>query len=121
MPAKTTTLANTTLDTNLAGSLYLALFSVAPTAGTAGTELAGDGYARKAITWAAAASASKDNSALIDFDAATADWDEAVAFGIMDASSGGNLLYFGAIDPGLTVLEDQFVRVPVGGLVVSES
>jgi hypothetical protein len=120
MPAKSTAQSNTTLTASLADTDYLALFSVAPTASTAGTELSGSGYARAAITWAAAASAARANSAAIDTATATGNWSAAIAFAVMSAVTGGTLKYFGSMT-SLSVLTDQFVRIPAAGLVISES
>lgn len=78
-------------------TLYAALFSVAPTDSTGGTELSGGSYTRVAITnnatnFPAASGGSKSNGTAITFPTATADWSAAVAMGFFDASSGGNLI-----------------------------
>jgi hypothetical protein len=87
------------LDLSLTnGTVYLALFTVAPDdAGAGGTEVTGGGYARQAMPFANAAAtdgsgiSSKANSAAITFPAATAAWGTLVAFGIMDAATGGTM------------------------------
>jgi hypothetical protein len=78
-------------------TLYVGLFSVAPGEATSGTELSGGSYARVAVTnnstnFPAASGGSKTNGAAFTFPTATADWSAAVAAGLFDASSGGNLL-----------------------------
>jgi hypothetical protein len=85
---------------------YLALFSAAPTDSGGGTEQAGSGYARKSTAvsnWSRSGSVLSNNNNE-EFAAATAsDWSAYVAFGIFDASSGGNLLYWNYIAaPGST-------------------
>jgi len=107
MPAKNQTLANALLDAVLGNvaysspaAVYAALFTVAPTATTPGTEVVTAGgtlYNRVAITFGGAALGQDTNSAPIAFPTAGANWGTAVSVGIMDnATPGlGNLLYFG--------------------------
>ena len=90
------------------GTYYYALFSVAPTDAGGGTELTGNAYARVAITnnatnFPAATGTDptqKLNATVITFPTATPSaWTEAVAFGIFDAATVGNLIawnYLGA-------------------------
>jgi hypothetical protein len=81
------------------GTLYIALYTVAPTDAGGGTEVAGGSYARVAVTnnstnFPAAAGGAKTNGTLIEFAEATANWGTVVAVGIFDASTSGNLLYW---------------------------
>lgn len=78
-------------------TVYAALFTVAPTVSGGGTEVTGGSYARTAVTFGAPASGVSTNSAPVNFPAATAPWGTVVAVGIFDASTGGNLLYFGTL------------------------
>ena len=48
-------------------ALYLALYTVAPTDSTAGTEVTGSGYVRQPVTWSAASSGICTNSGAIEF------------------------------------------------------
>lgn len=100
-------------------SLYLALYTSNPTDSTAGTEVSGGSYARVAVSstlanWAgtqAAASTSASsgttgttsNNGTITFPAPTANWGSITGFGILDASTGGNLLIYGALSTSKTV------------------
>lgn len=89
-----------------APTTYIGLFTAAPTDAGGGTEVSGGSYARVATAglWNAAtgsAPASTSNASDITFPTATADWGTVIAFGIFDASSAGNLLwwdYIGAYD-----------------------
>lgn len=47
---------------------------------------------------ASGATATKNNANAVTFPQATGDWGTIVAFGIFDASSGGNLLWWGAVN-----------------------
>lgn len=79
-------------------TVWVGLFTVAPSDAGGGTEVTGGSYARVATVggnWNAAAGsapASSSNSATLTFPTATADWTTVVAFGLFDASSAGNLL-----------------------------
>lgn len=92
----TTGAANSILDSTLAGT-YLALFTAMPGKGGGGTEVAGGGYARQAVTWASAADGVKRPSATVAFPEASASWGTVVGWALMDASSGGNMLVFGRL------------------------
>lgn len=120
MPGIKTADANSILDSHLSGTMYLALFTTAPTASAAGTEVSGGSYARQAITFAAAASGSKASNALINFPSATASWGTVVAWAICTASSGGSQRAFRAIS-SLTVNNGDQVSVPSGNIVVTLS
>lgn len=100
-------------------SLYVGLFTTAPTDSTAGTEVSGGSYARVAVTsslanWAGTQSAGSttastgtsgttSNNGTITFPAPTANWGTIVAAGVFDSSSGGMLLAYGALTTNKTV------------------
>ena len=78
-------------------TLYVSLFTAAPTDAGGGTEVTGGSYARVAVTnnatnWPAAAAGAKSNGTVITFPTPSANWGTAVAFGIHDAATSGNLL-----------------------------
>ncbi len=91
-------------------AVYLALFTVAPTDSTAGTEVSGGSYARAAITFSAASGGQIDIASAIEFAEATASWGTIVAVGILDASSGGNLLAFSALDSNVAIASGDIYR-----------
>ncbi len=76
---------------------YLALFTAAPSDAGGGTEVTGGSYARVAITadMAAAGSGAITNSAGIEFPTASASWGTVTHFAVMDASTAGNMLWWG--------------------------
>lgn len=94
-------LANATLRNTSYTSpttVYAALFTTAPTAGTSGTELSGSGYSRQSVTFAAPADGVISSNATVTFGPATgSDWTGVKAVGILDNSTGGNLMYFQGI------------------------
>lgn len=81
-------------------NIHVGLFTVAPTDAGGGTEVTGGSYARVSVTnnavnFPAASGGLKQNGTAITFPQATADWGTIVAFGLFDAASAGNLLYWG--------------------------
>jgi hypothetical protein len=105
---------------------YVGLFSAAPADdSSAGTELAGNGYQRQPITFSAPATDAGNvrkiaNTNNIQFGPALANWLAAVAFGIFDAQTNGNLLYWDALTAAKTVQQDDYGQFAPGSLVVKE-
>lgn len=132
MAGKSDYLENAMLDAILGGgswtkpgTVYVALYSATPSDSGGGTELSGSGYARKAVTNDAtnfpnASGGAKSNGTEIRFAAASAAWATAVAWAIFDASSGGNMLYWGALTVNRTVPIGDEAVFPIGDLDVTE-
>lgn len=78
-------------------TVYAALFTTIPTDASPGTEVSGGSYARQAITFGSASGGSSSNSVAVTFPAATGAWGAIVAFAIFDASTVGNMLYWGEL------------------------
>lgn len=79
------------------GTLYVGLFTVAPSDAGGGTEVSGNSYARVSVTanttnWAESTAGATSNSSAITFPQASGNWGTVVALGIFDASTSGNLL-----------------------------
>lgn len=86
------------LDNSLT-SRYLGLFTVAPIESSAGTEVSGGGYVRQPLSFAAAATdgagaTTKTSNTTVTFPAATLSWGTLLGWGIFDAASAGNLLWY---------------------------
>ena len=130
--SKTTAFSNSLLaylfrntSLGLGGSLYVALYTVTPGDAGAGTEVSGGSYARVAVPrstsdWTVPSGGNIAPANPVNFPQASAPWGTVVAMAILDAASGGNMLYWGdltaskAVDTGdtpyfsaanLTVLE----------------
>ena len=102
-------------------TLYVALYTAAPTVSGGGTEVTGGGYARQTATFGAPSNGQTSNTGDVVFPIASVAWGTVVAFGILDAATGGNLLYFNLLSvPRAVAINDQ-VRFPVGQLIVTES
>lgn len=107
-------------------TVYVSLFTATPSDSGGGTEVSGGSYARVAVTNNAtnfpdASGGAKSNGTAITFPTPSANWGTVVAFGIHDASTAGNLLYWGAISPNKTVNNgDPAPSFAAGDLDVTE-
>lgn len=84
-------------------TLYLALFTVAPTDAGGGTEVTGGAYARQAITFGAPSGGQIASSADVTFPQATANWGTVVACAVFDAVTAGNQLAQGPLGASATI------------------
>ena len=114
---------NRLLDLSLPGTgMFVRLTSTTPTDSAAGTELSGNGYTPKAITFGAASGGSKTNSAEVLFDTVTtADWATILGIEIWDASTGGNRRWYRALAPAeqrTPAVGDQY-RIAASALTFS--
>jgi hypothetical protein len=89
------TLRNTTYTSP--ATVYVALYTSDPTDANTGTECTGASYARESMAFGAPSNGASTNSSAVEFDQATASWGTVTHFGILDASTSGNLLYHGAL------------------------
>jgi len=78
-------------------TVYCALYSVAPTASTSGTELSGSGYSRQAVTFSAPVAGTATSNVAVTFGPASATWSAAVAIATVDASTSGNIMWYKTI------------------------
>ena len=103
-------------------AVYVALYTVAPTDAGGGTETTYGGYARvttSGATWNAASGGSVTNAAAIACPACTSGTATIVAFGGYDASSGGNLLWYGSCSLSVsTGITPQFA---IGALTITQT
>ena len=101
--------------------VYVGLYTVAPTDAGGGTEVSGNNYAREIATFTSATGGATSNDADITFDTPSASWGTVVAFGIFDALSGGNLLYWGDLSSNKTINSGDTVKFLSGDIDVTES
>jgi len=100
-------------------TVYVGLYTAAPTDAGGGTEVSGGSYARQAVTLAAASNGATQNSADITFPTATADWGTIVAAGLFDASTAGNLLAWNNLTASKTVNNGDTFKITAGSLTIS--
>lgn len=100
-------------------TIYVALFTSAPSDAGGGTEVSGGGYARQAVTFSAASGGATSNSADVTFPTATANWGTITHIGLFDASTGGNLLLWGALTTSKTISTGDVLKIPAGDLDIT--
>jgi hypothetical protein len=88
---------------------YIALCTTAPTDASTGSTIVEanyTGYARKSTSgsdWEAASSGHTQNAGALTFGACSAGSSTVTHFAVCDASSGGNMLFFGSLGSSLAV------------------
>jgi hypothetical protein len=100
-------------------TIYLALYTVAPSDSGGGTEVSGGGYQRQPVTLSPASEGTTSNSADITFPTATSSWGTIVAVGIFDAQTGGNLLMWANLTQSKTVDSGDTFKINAGDLDIS--
>jgi hypothetical protein len=111
-------------------TLYLALYTTAPTVSTTGTEATSGSYARVSVTcnttnWPtiSGSTTTMTSGAAFTYVTATADWSSAasmVAAGVLDALTSGNLYYWGALTASKPVLNGDTASFASTALTISE-
>jgi len=106
-------------------TVYVALYTEAPSDAGGGTEVSGGSYARVAVTnnatnFPAASDGEKSNGTEITFETATDNWGTVVAFGILDADEEGNLLLWATLTANKTIDSGDTAKFAVGDLTYTE-
>jgi hypothetical protein len=107
-------------------NLYVGLFKNTSTnaaanleAGTLTDEVSGGSYARQAGAFSAASGGSASTSATITFPAASADWGTITHVAVLDASTSGNVLFWGAVTTSKTIETGDTFQITSGNLTIS--
>jgi hypothetical protein len=102
---------------------YLALFTadtgLETNSPSAEVSTSSTAYVRKAVTFAAASGGSSATNATVTFDAATGNWGTITHVAVMDASSSGNVLFYGAVTTSKTIETGDTFQVTSGNLTIS--
>ena len=104
------------------GTLYVGLYTAAPTDAGGGTEVSGGSYARKsmpAMTVSGTSPTEATNGAAVEFITATDSWGTVTHVGVFDASSSGNLLAWAALTASKTVSSGDVFRFDAGDLDIT--
>lgn len=103
---------------------YLAIYTVAPTDSTSGTEVTGGNYARPQLTWGSASEGQISLTAAASFPAsgtASVAWGTVVAMGILDSATVGNLLWYAPVSPNFVLNSGDSFTVISGGITLALS
>ena len=104
------------------GTLYLALYTAAPSDTGGGTEVSGGSYARKsvaAMTVSGTSPTTATNGSAVEFVTATGSWGTVTHVGVMDASTSGNLMAWAALTASKTVASGDVFRFDAGDLDIT--
>jgi hypothetical protein len=103
-------------------TVYVGLFTSAPSHAGGGTEVSAGDYAREAATFGAPSGAGATrqiaNSSIVDFGTTTNNWGTVTHFALFDAASAGNMLHWDALTVDKTINTGDPVSFPVGDLIV---
>lgn len=111
------TLRNTSFTSP--ATVFVALYTTDPTDANTGTEVTGGSYARQSATFAAPSNGASTTNADVTFPTATANQGTITHFGIMDALTGGNLLYHGLLNNSKTIQTGDILKIEAGNLTVT--
>lgn len=97
---------------------YVALYTAAPSDSDGGTEVSGNGYARQAVTFAAASTpgGTTSNTGAVTFTAAGGSWGSISHIGLHDALTSGNLLWHGAMTAAKTIADGDTLEFAIGNI-----
>ena len=102
-------------------TVHLSLHTADPTEAGTGTEVSGNNYSRQEITFGAHSDGACANSSEETFTASGGSFGTVTHFGIFDASSSGNLLYYGALTASKTVADGDSLKFAVGSITITEA
>jgi len=115
--------------TSAPATVYVALFNSDDSAGLtsenleAGTitdECTGGAYARQAVTFGTITNGSVSNSADVTFPAATdANWGTITHLAVMDASTAGNVIFYGSLSSSKLIENSDTFQITSGNLTVT--
>jgi hypothetical protein len=125
--SKTNFLENELLDHVLRNSaytppttIYVALFTAAPSDAGGGTEVSGGNYARQSAAFDVASGGATQNTSEIAYPVATGNWGTITHFALFDASSGGNMLYHAPLAASKAINTDDQFKFAAGAIDISE-
>jgi hypothetical protein len=104
-------------------TLYVGLYTTAPTDSGGGTEVSGGNYSRVAVTpsstFAAATNGATTNTATITFPTASANWGTVVAFGIFSLSTAGDMLAYADLTLSKQVQNGDTASFAIGDIDIT--
>lgn len=99
-------------------SWYIGLHTADVTDAGTGTEVSGGSYARESVAFSVTDDTAS-NSATVTFTTATANWGTITHIGVWDASTGGNLLFHGAVTTSKTIETGDTFQISSGNLDIT--
>lgn len=115
-------------------SVFIGLLTAAPSDTGGGTEVSGNAYTRVGVnttlanfagtqgtsttTASSGTSGTTSNNTTLTFPTPSASWGTVTHFGVYDASTSGNLLFFGALSISKTINAGDTVTFPAAALSI---
>lgn len=104
-------------------TLYVGLFTAAPTDAGGGTEVStsGTNYARQSMAFTVSGSSPTQaaNSSAVEWGTAASSWGTIVAAAVFDASTSGNMLAWADLTNNKTIAAGDVFRFPASSFVVT--
>jgi hypothetical protein len=109
-------------------TIYLALFKETGTGTLANLEVgtltdeistSGTAYARQGVNFSAASSGTAATNGTVTWTTATADWGTVTAVAVMDASTAGNVLFYGNLSASKAISSGDTFQISSTNLTVS--
>lgn len=97
---------------------YVGLFTAAPGEAGGGTEVSGNAYVRKAVTFTVSGNTASNNAA-IEWPTATGSWGTITHVAVFDAETTGNMLAYASLTASKTISTGDVLRIPSGDLDVT--
>jgi hypothetical protein len=100
---------------------HVGLFTAAPGETGGGTEVAGNNYSRKAVTFNVSGTAPTlaTNASAIEFDPASASWGTITHIAVFDAATSGNMLVYAELSTSKAIGSGDVFRIPAGDLDIT--
>ena len=99
-------------------TVYVALYTAAPSEAGGGTEVSGGSYVRKAGSFTVSGNTAT-TSAAIEWPTATASWGTITHIAIHDAASLDNMLAYAALTTSKTIASGDVFRIPAGDIDIT--
>lgn len=108
----------------LPSTLYIGLFTAAPTDAGGGTEVTGNNYSRLAVpadstNFPTATSGTIQNALTLTFAIPSGNWGTVTHIGIFDAATAGNLLVWGALNQSRIITSSADVKLNQNQLTIT--
>jgi len=103
-------------------NIYLSLHTGSPGDANDGANevtTSGSAYSRQSLSFAAASGGSASTDTTVTFSAATSNWGTISHIGVYDASTGGELLFHGAVTTSKTIETGDSFQVSSGNLTIT--
>lgn len=98
---------------------YVALYTSSPQDDNSGTEVSGNNYARTSVNFTVTGNQAANNADVTFPSASGGAWGTIQYVGIFDASTSGNLLYWGQLTTSKSVSDGDTFKIPTSSLTVT--